>query len=461
MYTYKLNTLQETAFNLIKEGKSICLTGSAGSGKSFLINYVLQELGERRIAVTAMTGIASTHINGMTLHSWAGIPVKQMGKEQLLNSILSNKIKDNKSRTKGDKDEIELEDLEIDNDIVKRWKETDLLIIDEVSMMSAEVFNKMDYLGRAIRKIDKPLGNLQLLLSGDFCQLAPIGVNERYCFESQIWNQTIEKTFILKQIVRQSDPALQIVLNEVREGVVSAKGKELLNSRLISRLTPDNETIYKNINPTIIYPHREKVNTINQEKFMELTKEEDVNVYEYTYSDTIIPKNTYNNKKITNNNHKELELFLDQHCNAEKSLKLCIGCQVMLTVNLSLEDKLVNGLTGIITDFDKDDGLPILSIFNSERKIKIRKWTWSLDHPRYILKRTQIPLILAWAITVHRSQGITLEYAKADLREAFGPGMAYVILSRIKSLSGLFLEGINYSKIKCDSRVTAFYKANG
>lgn len=577
-----LNPYQEEAFKLVKDGHSICLTGSGGSGKTFMIRHILQELQlqesqikvptsafevekscRRRIAVTAMTGIASTYITGMTLHSWAGIPVRQSSKAQILKGFLkamtaldeaaisdaSNvSTSDSSADTSNDsplktskailKPEPELK-LELEPDeinptiwgnkstssmeekkekdakskssknpeeseeaqIVKRWRETDLLIIDEVSMMSAEILNKLDYLGRHIRGINKPLGGLQLVLSGDFCQLPPIGTNERYCFESEVWKQAITKTFALKQIVRQSDPALQAVLNEVREGKITMAGKELLNSRLITNLSSDeldylglstgvresserskdtlipfkgtqevSESIQegkknKNIpKPTLIYPHRERVNDINRQRFEELVhNHEDYRVYTYTYSDTMMLKPAFKGKVRPDIPERELEEFIDQHCTAEKDLFLCVGCQVMLTVNMNLDEGLVNGLTGIISGFE--NGLPILCVpdplapnSGKMKYVKIETWTWAPDHPRYVLKRVQIPLILAWAITVHRSQGATLSSARADLKEAFGPGMAYVILSRIKTLSGLYLEGINYSKIKCDPRVLAFYK---
>ena len=529
-----LNPYQEEAFQLVKDGHSICLTGPGGAGKSFMIRHILNELqldpvkesqigpivektGRRRIAVTAMTGIASTYINGMTLHSWAGIPVRQTGKAQILKGLLSatsqanaiaskavfkeenedvgtpteakdttktltktaEKPKEREREKEGAKEGAKERERERVKDpeseeaqIVRRWRETDLLIIDEVSMMSAEVLNKLDYLGRHIRNIDKPLGGLQLVLSGDFCQLPPIGTNERYCFESQVWKEAITKTFALKQIVRQSDPALQAVLNEVREGKITMAGKELLNSRLISNLKDDELALIegsdKSLNktkgpkPTLIYPHRERVNDINRQKFEELVAtHENYKVFTYTYADTMSLKPAFKGKVRPDIPEKELEEFIDQHCTAEKDLHLCVGCQVMLTVNLNLEEGLVNGLTGIICGFE--DGLPLLSVPDSSkpgkmRSVKIDKWTWAPDHPRYLLKRVQIPLILAWAITVHRSQGATLNSARADLKEAFGPGMAYVILSRIKTLSGLYLEGINYSKIKCDPRVLAFYK---
>lgn len=589
-----LNPYQEEAFKLVKDGHSICLTGSGGSGKTFMIRHILQELQlqesqikvptsasevekscRRRIAVTAMTGIASTYITGMTLHSWAGIPVRQSSKAQILKGFLKamtaldeasvsdasttfsstsssktteiiGQIGETLEKEKGSevllKPEPDLEpELEPDEinptiwgnavkstsgpevsketskekgkekskssknpeeseeaQIVKRWRETDLLIIDEVSMMSAEILNKLDYLGRHIRGINKPLGGLQLVLSGDFCQLPPIGTNERYCFESEVWKQAITKTFALKQIVRQSDPALQAVLNEVREGKITMAGKELLNSRLITNLSPDEldylgistvtegiqgaskstqerserskdivgsqSSKVKRVLPTLIYPHRERVNDINRQRFEELVAtHEDYRVYTYTYSDTMMLKPAFKGKVRPDIPERELEEFIDQHCTAEKDLYLCVGCQVMLTVNMNLDEGLVNGLTGIISGFE--NGLPILCVpdplapnSGKMKYVKIETWTWAPDHPRYILKRVQIPLILAWAITVHRSQGATLSSARADLKEAFGPGMAYVILSRIKTLSGLYLEGINYSKIKCDPRVLAFYK---
>lgn len=502
-----LNPEQEEAFNLVRDGKSICLTGKAGSGKTYVINHIIRELGiqdgvtrfthvetdgRRRIAVTGMTGIASTYINGITLHSWAGIPVRQTGKAQILKGLLS-------ANSTGKKDGDKTEESE-EAQVIRRWTETDLLIIDEVSMMSAEILNKLDYLGRHIRNIDKPLGGLQLVLSGDFCQLPPIGTNERYCFESQVWAEAITKTFALKQIIRQSDLNLQTLLNEVRQGNITMKGKELLNSRLISNLSPvelalitDDDTTDTDkslggnraakVKPTLIYPHRERVNDINRQKFERLVALSDNKVYTFTYADTMSLKQAFKGKIRPDIPEKELEEFIDQHCTAEKDLYLCVGCQVMLTVNLDLNAGLVNGLTGIITGFE--DGLPILSVpigpstgatgsgtgagmgaagtgvgagAGPTKSVKIDKWTWAPDHPRYLLKRVQIPLILAWAITVHRSQGATLSSVRADLKEAFGPGMAYVILSRIKALSGLYLEGINYSKIKCDPRVLAFYK---
>jgi ATP-dependent DNA helicase PIF1 len=482
-----LNPEQQEAFELVKAGKSICLTGKAGSGKSTIINHIIKNLSKdesiedpenrRKISVTAMTGIAGTYINGVTLHSWAGIPVRQMSKAQILKTLLSStdnasvtatKAKDSStSETSSKKSNDKEEDLLSENEqVVKRWRETDLLIVDEVSMMSAEVFNKLDYLGRNIRDNDVPFGGLQLVLSGDFCQLPPIGNNERFCFESEIWPKAIAKTFILKQIMRQNDPALQDVLNDVREGKITMRAKELLNSRLISNLSVDERAKISdenNIKPTLIYPHRERVNEINRQKFEELLmktnpSDNDNPVQIYTYSDTMSLKPSFRGKVRPDIPERELESFLDQHCAAERELHLCIGCQVMLIVNMNVEAGLVNGLTGIVTGFE--EGVPLVT-FNdgvNKRTIRVNTWTWSPDHPRYIIKRVQIPLILAWAITVHRSQGATLTCVRADLREAFGPGMAYVILSRIKSLSGLYLEGINYSKIKCDPRVTAFYK---
>jgi ATP-dependent DNA helicase PIF1 len=424
---------QQEAYDLVAQGKSICLTGPGGSGKSFIINYIIQNQGTfRKVAVTALTGIASTYIKGMTLHSWGSVSV-QANKEKNLAQILQ------------------------DPDVVGRWASTDLLIVDEVSMMSAELLNKLDFLGRKIRKKEEPLGGLQVVFSGDFYQLPPIGTNERYCFESATWSSLINKTFCLQKIIRQSEPELQLVLNEIRQGIISTRGKELLNSRLISNLVMTEGSV----KPTLIYPHKQKVNEINQQQ-LDLLIQQNIGekVHRYYFKDETKIKTFLNaSARGKNISPAELEEYLDQHCQAEKELQLIRGAQVMLTVNLDVVRGLVNGLTGIVVGFDTsfDIEIPIVQFHNGLKEV-IKPFTWAPDHPRYLLKRTQIPLILAWAITVHRSQGATLACVRADLREAFGPGMAYVILSRITSLSGLYLEGINYSKIKSDSRVRDFYK---
>jgi len=444
----KLTPGQEEALRLVTEGVSICLTGAGGSGKSYIIKHILQTLGlDKTIAVTALTGIAGTHIDGLTLHSWSGIPTRQTNKERIL------KV------------------LQDDVETVDRWKTTDLLVIDEISMMSAELFNKLDYIGRHIRDVlDKPFGGLQLILSGDFCQLPPIGHNDRYCFESTNWSQAIYRTIHLHQIMRQSDPDLQRVLNEVRLGQITSVGKELLNSRLLKNISSSCssgdsvDSVGQNggVRPTLVYPHKAKVAEINKRELDRVLALGETEV-SYSFKDTMAVKPQFKSRlSLCSRDKKGLEDYLDKHCTAEKELLLTIGCQVMLLVNLDLKKGLVNGATGIVVDFEVDPEtpgsapFPVVKFHNGLQQT-IRKFTWKPEHPKYALKRTQVPLMLSWAITVHRAQGATLPCVIADLREAFSPGMAYVILSRIQSLEGLYLEGIRYSKIKCDPRVKKFY----
>lgn len=441
----ELNTKQQYAFQQIKEGKSIFVTGSGGCGKTFLIKYIKQNI-EYPLYVTALTGTAATLLGGTTIHSWSGICDAKKSKEIIVNQLLT-----------------------YNKDAVARWRETDLLIIDEISMMSCEIFNKLNYIAMKIRNNDQFFGGLQLMLSGDFCQLPP--PDGKFCFESEVWKANFNKNNIvyLTEIFRQDNIAFQNLLNEVRLGSLSVDTKLKLNNRLIKNF-PDYETIEKNakITPTILYPHHANVDQINMEHLYKLAAKENDNVIEL---DKIIKiykcKDVFNIKpvgqrtsttemKIQNNEKQSLIKILDMACPLDKAFKYLIGAQVMLMINHDIALGLVNGSRGVIMGFSEKNH-PIVA-FDNNQILEIKPYKWILDHPKYNISRKQYPLTLAWAMTIHKSQGSTLSMIKTDLSNVFAHGQAYVTLSRVKTLEGLFLIAINYSKIKCDPLVKKFYQ---
>mgnify|MGYP002631095042 CR=1 FL=1 len=461
----KLTEEQEEAIHLVNSGYNIFITSrGAGCGKTFLLNEIINRYKDNKIiAITASTGIASILLNGMTLHSWAGIG---LGNKDL--NSLYKKIKDKKN-------------------LSEKWKKTEILIIDEISLISAELFDKLDKLARLIRDNDKPFGGIQLIVSGDWLQLPNINSN-KYAFEGESWNNCINYVVYLTKIQRQKDINFQNVLNSIRMGRITKEVKKILRSRLNINL--ENEF---NIIPTELHPLNIDVNSINKQKLYELIDKTKVHkeVYTATIIETVKPKNKQTsldnffkiNNKFTidntehilsnsdnndndnnnndsnsdkeNNNIKE-DIFLNM-CGAVKELELCKGAQVMLTVNLDQKEKLVNGSRGIVIDFN-DDSNPIVQFLDGSRTV-IENQTWNITINNAIAGTVkQIPLKLAYATTVHKSQGSTLEYVNISLKNIFESSQAYVGLSRVKSLEGLSIRDIDFSKFRVDLKALKFYE---
>jgi len=427
-----LNAKQTEALNLIQEGKNVFITGAGGCGKTYLINYLKTHLSVK-VAITALTGKAASIIHGQTLHSWGGISRTQNSKEHLLKQILKS------------------------NDLVTRWKTTDILVIDEVSMLSIELFHRLNYLGQQIREDSRFFGGLQVVFSGDFCQLPPVGPTDRFCFESTLWKKHITNIVYLREIIRQSDPELQQVLNEIRLGIITSKTKQLLNSRLIEFNETDE---FMEIKPTILYPYNMEVDQLNQQELQKLIT--DFNQIAHTFQSIDTYCDWKNQDRVLKNSEKkEITQLLTQGCPGEKTVNYCVGAQVMLISNLDISRGLVNGARGVIIDFvpstDEFNMHPVVK-FHNGIECTISPYRWNIDHPKYTINRIQFPLILAWSISVHKSQGSTLSLVMTDLKNVFAPGQAYVALSRIERLQGLYIQGIAYSKIKCHPKVKKFYE---
>ena len=398
--------------------KNIFITGGAGVGKSYVIQEFVKYIksnNNKNIGVTSTTGISSILIGGNTLHSFLGIGLGTSSHDSLFTKIKGK------------------------NKLWKRWRTLDILIIDEVSMLSPKLFDKLNGLAKRIRRNEKPFGGIQLILSGDFCQLPPVSNDDMFLFESISWKECIDEIIYLKEVIRQTDLDFINCLNEIRLGQISSSSEKLLKDRL----NKDIKNEY-GISPTRLYPLHDNVNSINSKELENIATE--IYEYEMTYE-------LYYPEEV---DISSLDKLL-KSCPAQVHLELCINCQVILIFNLAPDLGLVNGSRGIIIDFVDD--MPVVKFLNGVRMI-ISYQNWDIDSPdgdKILLSIKQIPLKLGYATTIHSSQGSTLDCAVINLNNIFGYGMAYVALSRVKNLDGLTIDGINFSKIKAHPKCVEFY----
>lgn len=409
-----LNNEQNYAYKLILEGKNIFITGGGGVGKTALLNYYITKHRKKNLGVTSTTGTSAILINGNTIHSYLGLGTGKKSVELLLSNIESNYF------------------------LKKRWKTLKILIIDEISMLSADFFDKLESLARLIRKIDKPFGGIQLILSGDFCQLSPID-SKNFCFESLSWNNVIDNVIYLTTIIRQENKEFQNCLSNIRVGKIDETTKNIINKRINAKLENDFGII-----PTKLFSKNINVDFTNNSELEKLTKKNKRYIY---------PMNcNFVNPKIIDKYKKNIS--------AVENLELCIGCQVMLIFNMDIKNQLINGSRGVVTDFVFRNGyyIPIVRFLNGiEMEIDFNEWKIE-EEEKVIGTIKQIPLKLAYAFSIHKSQGSSLDYAIIDLLELFDFGMAYVALSRVRNLEGLSIISINWNKVKANPKAISFYK---
>lgn len=428
---------QEEVFECIKRGDNIFMTGPGGSGKTFLIQELYKWYTQtecKKIQVCALTGCAAVllNCNAKTLHSWAGIGLANGDSMEIINKVSYNKFKR------------------------KNWMNINILIIDEVSMLSNKLLNILDGVAKKIRKNNLPFGGIQVLFSGDFYQLPPIGNSDdieskQFCFESPIWKSIFHKEIQLKQIFRQTEETYSNILNQIREGKLNKKGYNLLMSRCIPCTDGS-------IKPTKILPRRNDANKINENEMKRLNDEERKYKMEQIQTLPDEERHIIPHEQLIN----ELET-LQNNLIAEKELILKIGAQVMCIVNITTDglNPIVNGSRGIIINFTEGKNpLPIVK-FKCGLVKPVNYYVWELDDNKgYGIK--QIPLILAWALTIHKSQGSTLELAEIDIGNGiFECGQSYVALSRVKNIEGLYLTSFNPAKIKINRKVQEYYKSLG
>ncbi len=427
----KLTDEQRKAFDLVEKGKSIFLTGPGGTGKSFLLKTMYELIPDRtgkHVAVTALTGCAALLIGrfAKTLHAWGGIG---LGRESA--AVLATTI-----RRSGK--------------ALRRWLGTDILIIDEVSMMTPDLLEKLDAVAKLLRRSTAAMGGLQVVFVGDFYQLPPVNKDKEkdtmFVFESPVWNEIVNQTVYLNTILRQTDPVFHTILNEARKGVLSEKSLAILQSRT-NKPWQD-----LTIRPTLLFTRRAEVDNVNERNLKALGREKKVfyaeTVFAPIHATAGMSKDTPEVKRIVEKMDKDGPYMGE--------LVLAIGAQVMLLTNVDYDAGLVNGSRGVITGFDPS-GLPLVQFLRGD-PIPIPKASWESADVEGI-SRKQIPLKLAYAITIHKAQGATLDCALIDIgTSTFEYGQAYVALSRVKNLESLYIWDVEPTAFRAHPKVLQFYQ---
>jgi len=402
---------QEQAFEILKLGHNVFLTGSAGSGKTFLLAKYIDFLRSKNIevGVTASTGIAATHLEGVTIHSWSGIGIKNYLDRDDLKKITEKKY------------------------LRHKFDQTKVLIIDEISMLHYFRLDMVDQVCQTFKKNSLPFGGLQIILCGDFFQLPPVSKDKEetgFVIQSQVWQELNLKICYLDEQFRQTDNEFLRILNTIRRNEADQVTLKLL-------MTRHNKKVAANSVATKLYTHNIDVDVINNSELAKIKGKSKM----YT---------------MTSNGNASLVKSLKKGCLAPEQMVLKKGAAVMFVKN-NFDKGYVNGTLGTVIDFD-NEGYPIV-ITSFLKEIYVRPSSWTVREDDYVLAEiSQLPLRLAWAITVHKSQGMSLDAAEIDLSKAFVSGMGYVALSRVRTLKGIRLLGINDMALTVDQNIVKLDK---
>lgn len=426
----ELNAEQRIAFDSIVSGSSIFITGPGGTGKSFLLQTVYANYkgysGGKKICITAMTGCAALLLGpwAKTLHSWAGIGLGRNPVDVAVKAILVDKHKK------------------------KRWLQTDCLVIDEVSMLTPTLLEYLDAVGRQIRKRDEPFGGIQLVLVGDFYQLPPVSQDRlrTFAFESPLWPVIVQKTIQMTQILRQKDPLFQQILNEARTGDLTPESYEILES------CKNMAWKRQEIKPTLLFTKNQDVSSINSHQLDKLGGD----IHSFT------AKTIKHPPRMQESVLQMIVEKLDRDAPYEVELNIKERSQVMLLTNQDPAAGLVNGSRGIVTGFTLE-GYPLVKFLHGPAfsvRIPPASWTSDAENENDGVTREQIPLRLAYALTIHKAQGASLDSALIDVGPStFEYGQAYVALSRVRSLESLFIFEISPRAFRAHPLVKKFYQA--
>ncbi|HVW71542.1 MAG TPA: AAA family ATPase [Candidatus Paceibacterota bacterium] len=393
---------QREALAILTTGANVFLTGEPGSGKTHTVNAYVRWLHERGVepAITASTGIAATHIGGMTIHAWSGI------------GVLTR-------MTPYDLDRIQ----NIER-VAKRIRAAHILIIDEISMLSANTLDMVDQVCRAIRNPDRPFGGLQVVFVGDFFQLPPISRESHrasFAFDAAAWKHANPLVCYLSEQHRQEDSTFLALLSAIRAEAVTEQHRSLLATRQV-----DDEVVVDDdaaAPVTRLYTHNASVDRMNDTALAAIEGRSERFV-------------------MTSRGAPHLIENLKRGCLSPETLVLKEGARVMFTKNDPM-NRYANGTLGTVVGFSAVNKYPIVELLDGD-EVVAEPVEWKVDDAGKTLATiTQVPLRLAWAITVHKSQGMSLDSAVVDLSAAFEYGQGYVALSRVRSLEGLSFYGMN------------------
>lgn len=424
-----LSAEQEAIITLACAGHSMYVGGDAGTGKTTMMRVLVEKLrrahGRDAVAVTAPSGTAAVAAGGTTIHRWAGIGLGRGTPGELLKSVRKRSPADVKAGRQ--------------SAAVRRWRSARVLVIEEISMVRGDLWEKLEYIARKVRGDDRPFGGLVVIAVGDFAQLPPVIVfgdgydGPAYVCDSRLWTQLFgDHQYILRWRFRQSgDPLFLDVCDDVRYGCLSQRSRAALNEAAAraARLSAAERS-------RLVYlgTHVAHVDAINQRALARLPGP----LYSFEASD------------------QGSESIL-RHCVVEKYIQLKVGARVMLRANLDVGNGLVNGAVGEVESVaGTQAGRGAVVVFDNGQRRFIGPHKWEVVDGGWTAARHQLPLSLAWAMTVHKAQGATLERAIVDLRSAFAPGQAYVGISRLRTLDGLYLDGWDEDRIVCAPEVRAF-----
>ncbi|MFB2539375.1 AAA family ATPase [Acinetobacter sp. c3-l95] len=400
---------QSTALDILKAGHNVFLTGSAGAGKTYTLNQYIQYLKARKIpvAVTASTGIAATHMNGMTIHTWSGMGIKEHLTDSELKTMRERKY------------------------LREHIEKAKVLIIDEISMLHAKQFNLVNQILKFFKNNHETFGGMQIIVSGDFFQLPPVSKNgepnrEKFAFMSEAWLEAQFKICYLTEQHRQEDNHLDQILNAIRAQNIQPEHI----AQLKNTFHHQQDGVV-----TRLFTHNADVDSLNQDQLANI----DGKSYQFSAK--------------LEGNEKLLET-LKSAVRAPEILTLKKHAKVMFVKN-NFDMGYVNGSVAEVIGFIDDNELGVLPKveFNDGNQLVVEPETWSIDDDegKTLASFTQIPLRLAWAITIHKSQGMTLQSAEIDLSQTFEKGQGYVALSRLKCLTGLKLLGFQDHALQLDS----------
>lgn len=405
--SYTLTECQENALNLLNKSENVFLTGVAGSGKSFLLQHFLKDKNSKTHPIVASTGSAAVLVKGVTFHSYFGLGILEGGPEKTIQRALK------------------------DGRLKKRLTNVDTIIIDEISMIPGLAFEVAENICREVRKSEVPWGGIRIIAVGDFGQLPPVsigGKDKDWAFQNHTWEKTNFQVAYLKTIMRTQDEKFLRVLNFIRNGKINFEVHEFLNSKIRK---PEGD-----FSGTILFSHRASVEDYNLKQLQNLS------------GDLLTFKTTYTGAEKAREAMKKA-------APVPEILQLKVGALVMIRKN-DPQGAYVNGSLATVKSA-KEGELRVELLNGNTIKLEPETFSYMNAESEVVAAAENFPVNLAWATTIHKSQGITLDKATIDLSRIFEAGQAYVALSRVKSSDGLYLSGWNPKAIRASEEVQSFH----